>query len=276
MIAATPPQPEELDLKARALIEQIAPLDWCETIELGHGVVTPGVVDHRPLVPHYQLPDSLAGSRCLDLGTKDGFWAFEMERRGAAEVVALDLSHLIKADRPRSFNSPLAETDALPGRAFAVAREILGSGVRWETRGLHDLSPEWLGQFDVILADDLLAQLRNPQRALERIRSVCRGTLILAEDYNLSLEPYGDACLSEFAPRSSDFTWWLPNTNTLKRIIVSAGFEPVEEIARFPFWRRTVRYLETSQRIVFHATIPVRHSWRGEVVQLGPVGGGAV
>lgn len=29
------------------------------------------------------LPDSLDGMRCLDVGTQNGFWAFELERRAA-------------------------------------------------------------------------------------------------------------------------------------------------------------------------------------------------
>ena len=67
-------------------------LGWYHTIELGDGVVTEGIFDHRPVVDRYMIPADLCGMRCLDVGTMDGFWAFEMERRGAAEVVAADLA----------------------------------------------------------------------------------------------------------------------------------------------------------------------------------------
>ena len=46
-------------------------------------IVALGEYDHRELVPHYGVPDDLAGQSCLDVGTADGFWAFEFERRGA-------------------------------------------------------------------------------------------------------------------------------------------------------------------------------------------------
>ena len=41
----------------------------------------------------YQLPDNLQGCRILDIGAFDGFWSFEFEKRGASEVIALDLEH---------------------------------------------------------------------------------------------------------------------------------------------------------------------------------------
>src|SRR3546814_5901121 len=73
---------------------QVDRLPWYHTIDLGNGVVTPGEYDHRPAVRHVPLPDRLDGLRCLDVGTHDGFWAFEMERRGAAEVVEIGRAHV--------------------------------------------------------------------------------------------------------------------------------------------------------------------------------------
>ena len=64
---------------------------WYHTIELAPGVVTPGWFDTRPVSAKIPMPPSLAGKRCLDVGTFDGFWAFEMERRGAAETVGIDV-----------------------------------------------------------------------------------------------------------------------------------------------------------------------------------------
>src|ERR1700730_15846970 len=84
-LPSAPPSAEDFDREARRIIEKISDVDWYHSIDLGHGVVTPGVVDHRAQLPHYGLPDSMAGLRCLDVATWDGYWAFEMERRRAAE-----------------------------------------------------------------------------------------------------------------------------------------------------------------------------------------------
>src|SRR5436853_2151050 len=63
---------------------------WYHTIEVAPGVVTPGWFDLRPIVDRMPWPD-VRGKRCLDIGTYDGFLAFELERRGAAEVIATDI-----------------------------------------------------------------------------------------------------------------------------------------------------------------------------------------
>src|SRR3954452_4256820 len=63
--------------------------EWWHVIDLPDGSTTPGAWDLRPLSEELPWPD-VHGKRCLDIGTADGFWAFEMERRGAAEVLATD------------------------------------------------------------------------------------------------------------------------------------------------------------------------------------------
>jgi hypothetical protein len=82
------------------LAHQVAQYRWYHTIELTDGVVTEGMFDHRPAVNRYMLPADLSGMRCLDVGTMDGFWAFEMERRGASEVVATDVARVDDLDWP--------------------------------------------------------------------------------------------------------------------------------------------------------------------------------
>src|SRR3989442_7651422 len=63
---------------------------WYHSIEVEPGLVTPGWFDLRPVVDRLPWPD-VRGRRCLDVGTYDGFLAFELERRGASEVVATDI-----------------------------------------------------------------------------------------------------------------------------------------------------------------------------------------
>jgi hypothetical protein len=66
---------------------------WYHTIDLPGRGPTPGYFDTRRAPAHVPWPRQLSGGRCLDVGTFDGFWAFEMERRGAFEVVAAMASH---------------------------------------------------------------------------------------------------------------------------------------------------------------------------------------
>ena len=75
----------------------------------------------------------MRGKRCLDVATYDGFLAFEMERRGAAEVVATDiLDHEDWDWLPRERAGGLAylkQEAGTKGRGFEIAAEALGSSV---------------------------------------------------------------------------------------------------------------------------------------------------
>jgi tRNA (mo5U34)-methyltransferase len=229
----------KLDLPADAgtevaeLVARATRIRWYHTIELAPGVATPGFVDHRRQVDFYGLPDSLGGLRCLDVATWDGFWAFEMERRGAAEVVAVDVDRRSDADVPlRRLAEFRAEKNERPtGDGFRLAREALGSSVKRVVCNVYDLAPERLGTFDLVFISDLLLHLRDPQLALERIYSVCRGQILLVDVYNPALED-SELCLSEFQGGYDALTWWQPNTRTLRRMLEVAGFESIEEIGR--------------------------------------------
>lgn len=61
------------------------------SIPLGHGIVTPGrVMRNLKTLERLKLPASLSGKRVLDICAWDGYYSFECEKRGAAEVVAID------------------------------------------------------------------------------------------------------------------------------------------------------------------------------------------
>jgi hypothetical protein len=55
---------------------------WHHIFAFPQGITTPGAYDPRDLFSRLRLPD-LRGKRVLDVGTRDGFFAFECERRGA-------------------------------------------------------------------------------------------------------------------------------------------------------------------------------------------------
>ena len=71
---------------------------WFHSIDLGEGVVTCGVKTPEHLASELnalRLPD-LNGRTVLDIGTWDGFYAFEAERRGAAKAKAAKATTAIK------------------------------------------------------------------------------------------------------------------------------------------------------------------------------------
>jgi tRNA (mo5U34)-methyltransferase len=232
------PRPEDLDHEGRAIIEEIIGQEWYHSIDLGHGVVTPGFVDHRDQLPYYGLPSSLAGKRILDVATFDGFWAFEFERRGA-DVVAADIPRWTDVDVPAILlpHADIIGLDRPTGSGFRLANEILQSRAQRVECSVYDLSPQTAGMFDVVFISDLLVHLRDPQLALDRARSVCRGEVIVADVYTPKLEGFGERALAWYTAPNE--TWWLPNISTLKTMMRAAGFESIVEISRFTLQART-------------------------------------
>ena len=201
---------------------------WYHTIDLPDGTATPGWFDLRPVVGRMPLPD-VRGKRCLDVGTYDGFLAFELERRGAREVVATDLSDHEDWDWParmrESGAAGLAQLAGRKGHGFEVARTLLGSSVQKLELSAYDLSPEVVGSFDVVVCGSLLLHLRDPVRALEAIRSVCDGSFVSAEAVELALSlRHPRVPVSRLIADPKLCQWWLPNVTAHRQMLLTAGF----------------------------------------------------
>ena len=205
---------------------------WYHTIEFPDGTVTPGFYDTRQAPRFIPWPD-ITGKRCLDVGTFDGFWAFEMERRGAAEVVALDLADPDKLDWPydQQVAGPqrIREWGSERRTGFAEAAEKLGSKAHWIDQSVYDLSAERNGMFDIVFCGALLQHLREPIRALEAMRTVCGGHLLLAEGVEAKLEIPGARKLPAAILVQTTDQWWRPNSVGLRAMTHRAGFT-VEEM----------------------------------------------
>lgn len=226
----------QLSPQGQAILDRIEGIEWYHTIELPQGVRTPGFVDHGPQLELYRLPEDMSGMRALDVATYDGYWAFEMERRGA-EVTAIDIGSWAEFDIPLPLRKVAGESGAaekVTGQGFWAAHQILGSNVDRKVVSVYELSPDTAGTFDFVFVSDLLLHLRDPQLALENITSVLRrpGTALVAEVYNPRLEDFGGMAVTEFVG-FGEYVWWLPSTAALKAMMKVAGFDRIEELDRF-------------------------------------------
>src|SRR5918997_1187217 len=230
------------------LAERVRQQGWYHTLELGPGVETAGIFDLRPYVDRYGLPERMDGMRALDVGTWDGFWAFEMERRGA-DVVALDLEHERDLDWPA--NRRPAEFAGERAAGFEIAKEMLGSKVERVDCSIYHALPEDLGTFDLVFCGSVLIHVRDQVLALERIAGLCTGTFISVEAYDplASLLPFPVARYR--AGRAKSVVFWEPNIRAWKEMLITTGFDEVTERGRF---KRRARAGWTVRHVVLNAT----------------------
>jgi tRNA (mo5U34)-methyltransferase len=187
--------------------ERLGP--FYHTFELPGGVRTRGYFDLRGVPSKLPLPPSLAGKRCLDAAACEGFWSFELARRGADEVVSLDLPDTSRQD-----------WQGLPSEHD----RRLGSGLADD--------PEQLGSFDYVFVGNVLIHLADPARALRALRSAMRpgSELLSLEATSLALSllsprvPLGQLWDHDDQPR-----WWTPNRAAHRRLLHAAGFTVLDD-----------------------------------------------
>jgi tRNA (mo5U34)-methyltransferase len=193
---------------------------WYHRIELAPGVVTPGSHDSPAalrVLDGLGLPPDCTGLRVLDIGCRDGFFAFEMERRGA-RVVALDYMDSTTT-------------------GFGIAAEVLGSRVEYRVENVYDLEPRRHGLFEVVLFLGVLYHLRNPMLALDRVRAVTRPGGLAFIETHLSADPAVAGAgqpVWQYFPRDSclgDATnKWAPNLPGLRAVLEECQLQ-VEDVA---------------------------------------------
>jgi tRNA (mo5U34)-methyltransferase len=224
------------------LAERVASSAWYQSMALPGGILTPGNFDTLDELGRVPLPTSLEGKRCLDIGTSDGFWAFEMERRGAEEVVAVDLRDPARLDWPGVSRSDkemraVLGPDVAKHRGFDIAHEALGSRVQWRELSVYDLHPELVGEFDFAFMGSLLLHLRDPVAAIAAAAGVVRGELLSVDAISpllTLLHPQQPVARFE-APGWP--MWWALNLAAYRRLFPAGGLQ-VEASGR-PFFVRT-------------------------------------
>jgi tRNA (mo5U34)-methyltransferase len=226
---------------AREVQRRLDELLWYHTVDVMPGVTTRGWFDLRHALDLLPIPD-LRGKRCLDIGTWDGFYAYEMERRGADEVVALDVADLAEVDYPPECRSDAAfdaSRSANQDRSagFHLLHEVLDSRVEWQGLSIYDLDQADIGSFDFVVVGSLLVHLRDPVRALDAVRRVTRGKFLSVDYIHASLNLMTRTRpLFELRGQGQDFQWWLASDPGLRHLLHVGGFT-VEQSSK-PFLLR--------------------------------------
>src|SRR5579871_6320834 len=192
---------------------------WWHSFELPDGTIIEGrcnLTGLKERLANFPIPADLTGKRVLDIGTWDGWYAFELAKRGA-EVVAIDCW-----DNPR----------------FHEMRRRLNleSRVDYRLLDVYEIDPSHLGYFDIVMFLGVLYHLKHPLLALERVCSVtrdlaCVDSFVLREPHHAEL-PFGGRLVMEFF-ETEEFggqtdNWVAPSAPCLAALCRTAGFARVE------------------------------------------------
>jgi tRNA (mo5U34)-methyltransferase len=193
---------------------------WHQRFELAPDVWTPGVSPIPWLCHMAELPADLSGRTVLDIGTTNAGTAFEVERRGAARVVAVDIFD------PDQFG-------------VRTLTEFLGSKVEYVRCTVYELAQRFPEPFDLVIFWGVLYHLRHPLLALDNVRAVTAGEASLETavcDGQLPRRQRRQA-LARFYRRdelSNDpSNWFAPTVTALEDWCGSAGWQ-IERTAAWP------------------------------------------
>ncbi len=234
---------------------------WYHAIDLGDGVVTPGPFCMAEYVREYELPDDMSGMRALDVGCGNGFFALDLEKRGADEVVAVDVPSWTAKDWSPAYardwvaTRSAAERDAIDQRSLRAAFELAvgaaGQGrVRREEVSIYDLDPDRHGTFDLVLCASMLMHVRDPVLALHRMRAVCRddGVLVISISSPPNLGDADGEPLARFVGSARQCNFWQMSPACLRDMLQCCGFAPIGEGRRFVLADRPVEAVQAALR----------------------------
>ena len=129
-----------------------------------------------------------------------------------------------------SYDGGQANLEAIKrnGNGFPIAREALCSAVERHEMTVYEISPDALGQFDFVFVGSILLHLRDPIGALERIRSVARGEVVINDCIEYVLSKLMRRTPMARLDAEDRVWWWQPNLAALHSMVEQAGFEILE------------------------------------------------
>jgi SAM-dependent methyltransferase len=205
----------------------------------GIGVIH-GSWDHREETDAYLGHIDFKGKRVLDVGPANGFFSFEMEKRGA-KVVALDLGKEADWDAvPHPdidvafLQGALRNNVRLVENAFWFTHKLLKSNVRLIYGSVYD-TPNLINKVDVALMGNVLQHFRDPFRAIEQVAKVVGETIIITESLWFDDQSFVNSPSMRFLPSVAipeiNHSWWQMSPTLVAEILKMLNFQQIR-------WRR--------------------------------------
>lgn len=216
-------------MKKEEILNLIESTNWYHTFEILPGIWTNGKRGYK-VVPKDRLdyagvPANLSGISVLDIGTFDGMYAWELERRGAT-VYAVDIQ----------------DPDST---AFNTAKKILNSKVSYTRSTVYEILNVDLPKFDLILFFGVFYHLKHPVLAFRRLRQKLtdNGTIHLdgvvldylwnrypeLDDYKEEIEKIRHLPICYYSdPRRESWNWSFPTKSCVEKWLTTSGFKETQ------------------------------------------------
>jgi len=142
------------------IIQWIHSQNWYQRIRVNDEIITPGKIDDSKRLKLMNLGD-LTGKSVLDVGCNSGLYCFESKRRGASEVIGIDINE---------FRLNQARTLA----------EIINLDIVFKKMNIEESIK--LGQFDIVFCIAVVTEITNLISSLLVLKQLTKETLFLELD----------------------------------------------------------------------------------------------
>lgn len=214
--------PIETD-KLEKLKQRMAEISWYHQIDLGPELgITPGIcTNDKTRLAYMHLPETFENHHVIDVGSWDGYFAFEAARRGAS-VLATDT---------------WGDSAINDGEGIRFACEVLEPNIQLLYSNVYELATSVWNQDPEYMADDVifagvLYHLQHPLAALEQIYKILvpGGLLILETHLDLlTLRRPAMALYREDEASAGDHTNFCgPNPIAVELMLKWAGFHDIQ------------------------------------------------
>ncbi|QBQ54508.1 DUF1698 domain-containing protein [Nitrosococcus wardiae] len=208
------------------LEEEVKKFEWMHSIDLENGIITPGKWPRNPHIEKAFDKINFEEKKVLDIGTCNGLWSFEAEKRGASEVYSID--YLI---HDNYWCTP----------AYRFAHDTLQSKAIYNPDvDVYDIEKLGITDFDVIIFCGVYYHLKNPLLALSKIRKILKtGGHVIIEGpiINDDSKPIAGFLYKEIENKDNYFgswhrsNWWVPSGRCLREWVECSLFDIIDEFS---------------------------------------------
>jgi len=194
-----------------------------------------GCYDMDKHLQNYHIPQDINNKTVLEIGTANGFFAFEFAKRGA-QVTAIDLLYY----------------------SWKEANELMGTDIKFMIKDAKDID-ETFGKFDIVFCSNVLQHNSDMINLLQQIKKITKKQAIIC--VSVFVHPkYQEIPFAKFRGRTfyyegkpAGYTFWIPNKECVRSMLEFVGFKKITEFPVFTVEHNKQK--ESQYYVVFHGFI---------------------